>query len=125
MKRHIISAILLAAVALPSLSARPQKKASVADLKYSIEDSSIVYPESFEADTQKLLEGWYMKNYTATDKRYEQLGDVETSDDEIRKRLSALPTVIELPFNSIVRNYIDRYTRRGRAQVAGLLGLSN
>ena len=125
MLRPLISALLLAAIALPVAAARPKKNANVADLKYSIEDSSIVYPESFEADTQKLLEGWYMKNYTATDQRYSQLGDVETSDAEIRKRLSALPTIIELPFNSIVRNYIDRYTRRGRAQVAGLLGLSN
>lgn len=100
-------------------------KANVNDLKYSIEDSAIVYPESFEADTQKLLEGWYMKNYTSTDSRYANLGDVETSDSEIRQRLADLPAVIELPFNPVVRNYIDRYTKRGRAQVAGLLGLSN
>ncbi len=125
MLRHLISALLLAAIALPGAAARPKKNASVADLKHSIEDSAIVYPESFEADTQKLLEGWYMKNYTATDQRFEKLDDVNTSDAEIQKRLAALPTVIELPFNSIVRNYIDRYTRRGRAQVAGLLGLSN
>ncbi len=125
MFRYILPLLLSAAVAIPALAASPQKKANVSDLKYSIVDSEIVYPESFEADTQKLLEGWYMKNYTATDQRYANLDDVETSDEVIRKRLSSLPTVIELPFNSIVRNYIDRYTRRGRAQVAGLLGLSN
>lgn len=40
------------------------------------------------------------------------------------KRLSSLPTVIEMPYNQIVRSYIDRYTKRGRAQVAAILGLS-
>ena len=123
--RHIIPAVALLAMTLTAQGARPAKKANINDIKHSIEDPAIIYPETFEADTQKLLEGWYMKNYTGTDHRYEQLGDVETPDAEIKKRLAALPTVIEMPFNPIVRNYIDRYTRRGRAQVAGLLGLSN
>ncbi len=123
--RHILPALGLFAVALTAQGAKAAKQPNVNDLKHSIEDPAIIYPETFEADTQKLLEGWYMKNYTGTDRRYEQLGDVETSDNEIKKRLAALPTVIEMPFNPIVRNYIDRYTRRGRAQVAGLLGLSN
>ena len=50
---------------------------------------------------------------------------VATSDEVIRERLAKLPTVIEMPFNQIVRSYIERYTERGRAQVAALLGLSN
>lgn len=125
MIRPLITALFLGAVTIPTVAAGPKKNANVNDLKHSLEDKAIVYPETFEADTHRLLEGWYMKNYTGTDKRYEQLGDVETSDAEISKRLAALPTVIEMPFNPVVRNYIDRYTRRGRAQVAGLLGLSN
>ncbi len=32
--------------------------------------------------------------------------------------------MIDMPYNSIVRSYIDRYTARGREQVAALLGLS-
>ena len=99
-------------------------KGNVLDVKESITDSNIVFPESFETDTQKLLESWYMKNYTATDDKY-MSSDVKTTDDQIRQRLSQLPTVIEMPFNSIVRTYIDRYTQRGRAQVAATLGLAN
>lgn len=118
--------ILLPLVALAMLA--PAKKtgtnANVLDLKHSITDNSIVYPESFEADTQKLLEGWYMRNYTATDTRYEEADNPRVSDEEIEKRLKALPTVIEMPFNSIVRNYIDRYTAKSRPQVAAILGLS-
>lgn len=118
---HII--IVSSAMTLP-FQAQADNAKNVLDVKTGITDSDIIYPESFERDTQKMLEGWYMKNYTATDDRYRRQGDVETSDDVIRRRLAELPTVIEMPFNQIVRSYIDRYTRQGRAQVAALLGLS-
>lgn len=122
MKRYFLVALLTAA----SLTgfAKTGKNSNVLNLKSSITDSAIVYPESFEADTQKLLEGWFIKNYTATDNRYATESDIEMSDDEMIKRLSALPTVIEMPYNQIVRSYIDRYTKRGRAQIAAILGLS-
>ncbi len=116
--------ISVAACAICMSGAPRAPKGNVLDVKESITDSNIVFPESFETDTQKLLESWYMKNYTATDDKYLS-SDVKTTNDQIRQRLSQLPTVIEMPFNSIVRTYIDRYTQRGRAQVAATLGLAN
>ena len=116
--------ISVAACAICMSGAPRAPKGNVLDVKESITDSNIVFPEIFETDTQKLLESWYMKNYTATDDKY-MSSDVKTTDDQIRQRLSQLPTVIEMPFNSIVRTYIDRYTQRGRAQVAATLGLAN
>ncbi len=110
--------------ALLAVPAMAQKKRNVNDIKTTITDSSIVFPESYEADTQKMLEGWYMRNYTATDDSYRTREDVPATDAQLRDRLSKLPTVIDMPFNSIVRSYIERYTKRGRAQVAALLGLS-
>lgn len=123
MNRILISLLFSACVTV-SVAAPQVKKGNVLDLKNSITDSEIVYPESFETDTQKLLEGWYLKNYTASDRRYATESDPNVSDAVIRKRLSELPTVIDMPFNQIVRSYIDRYTRNGRAQVTALLGLS-
>ncbi|MDE7346412.1 MAG: LysM peptidoglycan-binding domain-containing protein [Muribaculaceae bacterium] len=96
---------------------------NVMNLKTSITDDAVVFPETFEQDTQKLLEGWFMRNYTATDDSYTAKKDVETSDEAIKTRLASMPTVIEMPFNSIVRQYIDRYTKNGRPQVAAILGL--
>lgn len=124
MKRHFLLAILAAASLVGFAKTDKQKKPNVLDLKTSITDQAIVYPESFEADTHKLLEGWFIKNYTATDNRYETEPDPDVSDAEMVKRLSALPTVIEMPYNQVVRSYIDRYTKRGRAQIAAILGLS-
>ncbi|MDE6576564.1 MAG: LysM peptidoglycan-binding domain-containing protein [Muribaculaceae bacterium] len=122
MKRQLLIAFL-AASSLVAF-AKNEKKQNVLDLKHSITDNSIVYPESFENDTRKIQESWFLKNYTATDTRYETEPDAEVSDAEMTKRLNALPTVIEMPYNQVVRSYIDRYTKKGRAQVASLLGLS-
>lgn len=125
MMKHIIyMAIAATSVLAAATQARAEEAKNVLDLKHSITDSNIVYPDSYEVDTRKMLEGWYLKNYTATDTRYSDQGDANVSDDVIRERLSKLNTVIEMPFNQIVRSYIDRYTARGRGAVSTLLGLS-
>lgn len=127
MKNHIYHFLLLCAAATATFptALQAQKKATVLDVKTDITDNNIVYPESFEADTRKMLEGWYMKNYMATDDRYLRESDTRNDDKTIRERLAKLPTVIELPYNQVVRSYIDRYTQRGREQVTVLLGLSH
>lgn len=116
--------LFLLSLPIMALTAAPAGAKEANVLSQTITDEAIVFPESFETDTQKLMEGWYMKNYTATDTRYLTEPDVRTSDAEMRKRLKALPTVIDMPFNQIVRSYIERYTDKGRAQVAALLGLN-
>lgn len=121
MKKAIYILLGSASLFLPSRADNPQ---NILDIKSEITDSNIIFPESYESDTQKMLEGWYLKNYTATDTRYKTEGDVQVSDATLRKRLAALPTVIDMPYNSIVRSYIERYTSRARAQVSALLGLS-
>ena len=121
MKRLLLAFAILPGF-LPGFS--QTKSSNVLDLKHSISDPAIVYPESFESDTNKLLESWFVKNYTATDERYVTEESPEVSDEVIISRLNSLPTVIEMPFNSIVRDYIEKYTVKGRAMVPALLGLS-
>ncbi|MCH5234868.1 MAG: LysM peptidoglycan-binding domain-containing protein [Muribaculaceae bacterium] len=122
MKKYILA--LSAILATVGVFAQNNKgNVNVLDLKHSITDQAIVYPESFETDTQKLLESWFIKNYTSTDDRYATEGDVVFSDEVIIDRLKALPNVIEMPYNQIVRSYIDKYTKSNRAQVPALLGL--
>ena len=125
--KKITAPLLLAAVAaLATMPAKAQSKPSnVLDLKYSIQDSEIVYPESFEKGSQKLLERWYLKNYTTSDIDATSDYDPGATDEEIRRRLAALPTVIDLPYNPVVKEYIERFTKRGRKQVTALLGLSS
>lgn len=106
-------------------AAGQQKAPNVLDLKYSIRDSEIVFPESYETDSQKLLERWYLKNYTSMDMDATSDYDPGATDEEIRARLAALPTVIDMPYNDVVRQYIERYTKNGRKQVTALLGLAS
>lgn len=119
MKKQILALCLLAGAALTSF-ARP----TVLSLKESIQDSTIVYPQSFETDTQELMKNWYLKNYTVVDRSGAQLSDVPTSDQDFIARLKTMPTVIEMPYNGVVRSYINMYTQRRRQLVEEMLGLS-
>ena len=121
MKKQILTFTLL--LGATGMFAQNQDTGNVLDLKHSITDPAIVYPESFEADTQKLMESWFIKNYTSTDDRYSTEADPEVTEEVIIERLGVLPTIIEMPYNQIVRSYIDKYTKTGRGQVPVLLGL--
>lgn len=123
MKKILNIAIAIAAALPVCITASADTPKTVLDIKHSITDSNIVYPETYELNTQKRLESWYLKNYTASDERYKNQKDVPTSDETIKERLAAMNTVIEMPFNQIVRSYIDRYTAKGRGTVSTLLGL--
>lgn len=123
MAKRLIQFLSAASLLLLPATAQADKAKNVLDLKHQITDSNIIFPESYETDSQKMRESWYLKNYTATDDRYLRQGDVAVTDDVLRDRLAKLNTVIDMPFNPIVRSYIERYTDRGRASVANLLGL--
>lgn len=97
---------------------------SILSLSDHAADSTIVYPESVETDTHKLMQNWYLQNYTALDRDVDTRPDVVTTDEELIQRLKSIPTVIEMPFNSVVRAYIDMYTGRKRSLVESMLGMS-
>lgn len=119
MKKRILALALAAGFSVVAF-ARP----TVLSIKESIQDSTIVYPESFETDTQELMKNWYLENYAVLSGDSETKGDVPTSDEDYVQRLKALPTVIEMPYNQVVRSYIDMYTQRRRTLVEEMLGLS-
>lgn len=99
-------------------------KPSVLSLSDHSNDSTIVYPESVETDVNRMMQNWYLRTYTALDKNADSRPDVTTSDAELIERLQSIPTTIEMPFNSVVRNYIDLYTGRKRSLVESMLGMS-
>ncbi len=101
--------------------AAPQTVREISDSSYS---ARTIYPESFETDTRQMLENWYLRNYAELDRNADSRTSVHASDDEIIERLGAMPTEIEMPFNSIVRSYIDLYTDRRKQLVENMLGMS-
>lgn len=117
--RHIALSAALCAAALCA-QARP----SILTLADAAADSTVVFPESVETDVNRMMQNWYLQNYTALDKEVDNRPDVATTDAELIERLQAIPTTIEMPFNSVVRQYIDMYTGRKRSLVESMLGMS-
>lgn len=122
MKTNKILALLLLSAA--SLSGHAAPPGSILSLGDNLHEIPIVYPESFETDVKKMQENWYLRNYADIDSMADSRSTVTATDAEIIERLSQLPTVIEMPFNSVVRNYIDMYANRRRQLVENMLGMS-
>lgn len=107
-----------------AVTAAPRTKNNILTIKETITDNDIVFPESFETDTRELMKNWYLQNYTVLDADVENRSTGEVNDEEYIKRLKAMPTVIEMPYNQVVRSYIDRYVKRNRTLVEEMLGMS-
>lgn len=117
--RNITSAMLVAFTAAAATGA------DILSVRDTITDPHIVYPHSFEADTHLMMQNWYMQNYTELAKNdYGTDSPVTPTDEELVQRLMAMPTVIEMPFNSVVKSYIKMYVDRRRSLVESMLGMS-
>ena len=79
-----------------------------------------------EEQVQQLLKDWHALKYTHFGEDCEQgaASPAYSEDDYIRK-LSHLPTIIEMPYNQEVRQCIDRYSGRLSQTVSLMLGISN
>jgi membrane-bound lytic murein transglycosylase D len=84
----------------------------------------------FGTNLDSLLSLWYVQN--SMDSTNMLTHDIDTEfvvldlpDSVYIKRLAALNSVIDLPFNSIVKSYINVYTNRQRGRVEVMLGLSD
>lgn len=97
---------------------------SILTLKQSITDNAIQYPESFETDTHKMLQNWYLQNYAVLNENMSNTPNIDATDEVYIQRLSKMPTDIEMPYNQVVRSYINMYTQRRRQLVENMLGMS-
>lgn len=101
--------------------ADPSKPASIKD---TIRDEHIVLPEPLKVNMDKLLSDWMTSHLLDIDKNCIQNSENPNFSDSIYiERLSKLPTAIEMPYNQIVRSYINLYAQRLRDRVSYMLGL--
>lgn len=121
--RKTAIAILTAIAAVASAAAEP-KALSILDIKHSITDDNVVLPESFETKTRELHENFFLEHYaTRADEKGEQI--IKGTPQQYEQLLSQIPAEIELPYNSIVGNYINVYVDKRRDLVADMLALFN
>lgn len=99
----------------------------VAQSVLSVSDASLepqlIMPQSYETDTKAMLENWYLQNYAVLDYEADKKNIGSLEDEVIIDRLSKLPTVIEMPFNTLVKNSIRFYANKPQL-VENMLGLS-
>ena len=73
-----------------------------------------------------LLALYHNQTYLTIDDACESTGENPNySDDIYMQRLSRMPTVMEMPYNQVVRQFIDRYCVRLRRSVSIMLGSVN
>ncbi|MCL1938114.1 MAG: transglycosylase SLT domain-containing protein [Candidatus Azobacteroides sp.] len=90
------------------------------------DDNDTLYePESWDVDLDSLMNAWYVKYYVDKNAHPGYQEAIIGSDSVYVDRLSRLNSVIELPYNRVVRNCIDLYVDRRRATVEYMLGLEN
>ncbi len=117
-----LAAALLLGVA--GVSASAKEKPSVRTLATDIDPNPALHiPASFETDVNKLKHSWYMQNYTVLDKGH-NVPDKPATEQDYIDRLQTMNTVIEMPYNNLVRAYIDMYTNRKKDLVEAMLGMS-
>ena len=109
-----------------SLTATAQTEISVYDDNIG-QDESIGLPEGMMSnELDSLLREWNAKNYLTFDENCQSTGENPTfTKEEYITRLSHLPNVIDMPYNEVVRKFIDQYSGRLRRSVSLMLGASN
>ena len=119
-KHFLLSALLCAAPAT--------LRAQIEEDEYEDEQEAtteILMPDGMEAELDSLLELWNNKNYLIPEGDCEGGANPEFDRETYIRRLQRLPNVIEMPYNDVVRRFIDQYTGRLRRSVSIILGASN
>ncbi|MBQ9644907.1 MAG: transglycosylase SLT domain-containing protein [Prevotella sp.] len=90
------------------------------------EVEKIDFPEAMDLNLDSLLGLYSSKNYLQADNDCRMTDENPLYDREVYiDRLKRLPTVMEMPYNEVVRACIDRYTGRLRRTVSFMLGAAN
>ena len=121
-----ISLLLILLSVLPGFA---QTDVAVQD---SVEFSVLASQDSVRLDTVDFPESMIISEDSILNDRNNKglvvgegiVRDLTFTDEQLSERLSRIPTTIDLPLNSITREYIDAYCKR-KSSVAAMLGSSN
>ena len=125
LEKYILSCVLLWATYMTSFAQNTMTAETQVDSLFKAQyvDSLIATPQEVENMMGNLLNDWVQA--------YEKETDCDTTaflpdypDSVYIARLSALPYVMEMPYNDKVRSFIDLYVVRRRQQLSRLLGLA-
>lgn len=127
-RRPYITLLLLPLVcSLANTSATAQERVEVTIQENgTTHEEFIDLPTSMTYPLDSLLVDWKAKNYIDLGKECSTSPENPLFSDSVYiDRLQRMPTVMEMPYNEIVRKFIDLYTVRLRNQVAFMLSACN
>lgn len=98
------------------------------DSRNSITDRSITLPAGFKVNPKQMNENWYLNNYTnasSQDAKKANNSGRPASQRDYENRLKTLSKKfgIDMPYNDVVRTYIEEYVVKNPTQVSQMLGL--
>ena len=85
-------------------------------------DTTLAIPNEFDTMLDYMTHSWIIQR--AKNSNCVSSDDVPVSDSICKLRLSKMPCLMEMPYNSTVRSYIELYTVHKRRQVEYMLGMS-
>lgn len=99
-------------------------KINPVDVRWDLNDS---INTTFSNNLDSLVHSWYAKNTFKTTEYQKSSSPYKSEkipDSVYIKRLENIPSLIDLSYNKIVRNYIKLYSERRRSQVEMMMGMS-
>ena len=125
MKYNLTRTLLMALLAVPS-AVCAQQDITVYD-EQTGNNEEITLPEGMSsAEMDNLVREWNTRNYITYDENCDpNATNPEYTKEDYIGRLSRLPNVIDMPYNEVVRKFIDQYSGRLRRTVSLMLGASN
>lgn len=129
-KKHYITFLLFVTLFLCNLT----KVRSINRVKAesTLEDSISISNNKYESSIDSLVNLWYNRQVSpGNDTSFVNIEAPDTSyipdfpDSVYKARLDALPVLIDMSYNKIVRNYIHMYSHKKRDLVENMLGLTD
>lgn len=118
--------LLITTLLLCPLTLQAQVVNQEDDDEYEVGRGEIVIPEALTLEMDSLLDLYHTQHYLEVDSSCNLPDFNPEYDREVYiERLKQLPTVIEMPYNNVVRQFIDRYSGRLRRTVSIMLGMQN
>ena len=91
----------------------------------AISEKDIKFPEFITEDFDKLLSNWQAQTFLQkVDQKQSKNKDLQISDTIYAKKLASMQSIVRMPYNNMVRTFIDTYVKRGHRQVSFMLGVS-
>ncbi len=120
----LLSTALLMPMAAAAQTANDEEEIVVTDEEGNEEEIEV--PEALTSELDSLMNEYMSRNYLDKDDDCRMKDVNPYYEKEVYvDRLSRMPTIIEMPYNEVVRKFIDRYSGRLRHSVSYMLGACN